>query len=162
MSNKRFVFRDRVRKSDLDAIQILTASSGFFSPEEIDLAVELVAEALRLGSSSGYNFILAEEMRRVVGYTCFGPIPCTQNRFDLYWIVVLARLRGHGLGRDLLARTEAAAKALGAVRMYAETSSRPLYAPTRAFYLARGYGVETVLPGFYADNDDKLVYRKDL
>ncbi|NCC26103.1 MAG: GNAT family N-acetyltransferase, partial [Deltaproteobacteria bacterium] len=105
----------------------------------MDLAVELVAEALRLGPSSGYNFIMAEEMGRVVGYTCFGPIPCTENRFDLYWIVVLDSHRGRGLGRELLARTEAAAMTLGAVRMYAETASRPQYAPTRAFYLARGY-----------------------
>ena len=46
--------------------------------------------------------------------------------------------------------------------MYVETSSRPLYRPTRRFYQARGYAPQAVLPEFYAPGDDKMIYVKTL
>ena len=49
---------------------------------------------------------------------------------------------------------------IGGTRLYAETSSRDQYEPTRAFYLRRGYTVAARLPEFYGSGDDKLVYSK--
>jgi ribosomal protein S18 acetylase RimI-like enzyme len=155
-------FRHTLRPEDPMIIRDLTRSSGFFSPEEIELAVELAAETLGSGPASGYNFLFVREGTKVLGYTCFGPIPCTRQRFDLYWIAVLDSARGRGLGRALMARTEDAARSMNAVRMYAETASRPQYEPTRAFYRSCGYVVEAVLPGFYDDTDDKIIFRKNL
>ncbi len=48
----------------------------------------------------------------------------------------------------------------GGSRVYVETSSRPLYEPTRAFYLARGYREEARLPDFYGPGDAKVMYVK--
>ena len=44
--------------------------------------------------------------------------------------------------------------------MYAETSSRALYEPTRAFYERCGYRAEARMEAFYAPGDDKIVYMK--
>ena len=46
--------------------------------------------------------------------------------------------------------------------MYIETSARPFYAPTRAFYIARGYSQIAELEDFYAPGDSKAMYLKVL
>jgi hypothetical protein len=43
-----------------------------------------------------------------------------------------------------------------------ETSSRPDYSATRAFYERRGYTRAAVVPGYYAPGDDLVIYLKDV
>ena len=45
-------------------------------------------ERLEKGAASGYEFVIAEDDSSMVGYACFGEIPCTVGSYDLYWIVV--------------------------------------------------------------------------
>ena len=81
--------------------------------------------------------------------------------FDLYWIVVDRSLQGRKIGRVLLEKTEQLVRAAGGRRVYAETSGRDQYSPTRGFYLRRGYRQDAVLRDFYAPGDDKVVFVKD-
>jgi GNAT superfamily N-acetyltransferase len=141
----------------------MAESTGFFHPEEVLIAVELVEERLKKGEQSGYHFIFAEERPgHAVGYTCFGPTPGTRSSFDLYWIVVREDRQGRGIGKALLAQTEAAIVLSGGSRIYVETSSRDLYEPTRSFYLASGYHREAFLEDFYSPGDGKIIYVKKL
>lgn len=157
------VLRDRVIPEDVDAIGDILESTGFFYPDEVAVGRELAEENLAKGDqASGYLFLFALEAGRPVAYTCYGPIPGTDGRFDLYWIAVSAGLRGRGLGSRLMAATEARIKATGARLVYAETSGREQYAPTRAFYEHAGYAVAAVLTDFYRDGEDKVIYVKDL
>jgi ribosomal protein S18 acetylase RimI-like enzyme len=71
-------------------------------------------------------------------------------------------MRGEGLGRILLKRSERAAANLGGRRLYAETSSREQYAPTRDFYDRNGYRLEALLEEYYAPLDGKCIYVKEL
>jgi ribosomal protein S18 acetylase RimI-like enzyme len=154
--------REEVRPADARSVREITESSGFFYPEEIDTAVELVEERLAKGEKSGYFFLFAEEDGKTVGYSSFGPIACTKESFDLYWIAVHSGLRGSGLGTRLLAESERRIREMGGGRVYVETSSRPLYDPTRGFYLSRGYREEARLPDFYGPEDSKVIYVKVL
>ncbi|MBA2628245.1 MAG: hypothetical protein H0U85_09540 [Gemmatimonadales bacterium] len=43
-----------------------------------------------------------------------------------------------------------------------ETAGRSDYAPTRAFYEARGYRAVATIPDFYAPGDDQVAYVKYL
>ena len=129
---------------------------------EIDVAVELVEERLSKGESSGYYFVFAEQGGRVVGYTCFGPIPCTIASFDLYWIAVHDSCRGQGIGKALMRKSEELIAAMGGTRVYIETSFRAQYVPTRQFYFACGYQEAAVLADFYAPGDGKVIYLKVL
>ena len=156
------LFRTNVLSSDRDAVRDIVASTEFFSSEEIDVAVELVDERLKIGEASGYHFLFVETDRRVAGYTCFGPIPCTQSSFDLYWIAVHQDYRGRGLGAELMLRSEELIRAQGGRRVYIETSSRPQYEPTRGFYLRCGYREAAFLPNFYGADDGKLIYERRL
>ncbi|MBI5594201.1 MAG: GNAT family N-acetyltransferase [Deltaproteobacteria bacterium] len=155
-------FRETVDPADPQRIYRLTASCDLFYPEEIVVARELVEEHLVKGTASGYYFLFAQQDDAVVGYTCFGPIPMTSNRFDLYWIAVLKNLQGTGIGKQLMELTELRVREMNGQRIYVETSSRKIYEPTHRFYHARAYRTEAVLKDFYADGDDKVIYSKDI
>ena len=132
-------YRDTVESADRDNVREIIESSGFFFPEEVETAVELVEERLTKGIRSGYYFLFAEQAKkRVIGYTCFGPIACTKASYDLFWIAVHNDFRGSGLGKKLLAASEQAIAAMKGQRIYIETSSKKQYEPTRSFYLRCG------------------------
>lgn len=151
-----------VQPSDAGRVRSLVQSTGVFLDAEVDVAVELVDERLAKGPASGYYFVFAEQYDRLVGYTCYGPIACTQASFDLYWIAVEKSCQGHGLGRDLLRESERLIRAQGGTRVYIETSSRAQYTPTRMFYERCGYHCETMLADFYAPGDAKVIYLRAL
>ena len=160
MSGGQVGFRDTVREGDTEIVRAITESTGFFYPEEVDTAVELVEERLAKGFRSGYHFLFAEAGGTAVGYCTFGPIACTKASFDMYWIVVTRDFRGGGIGTRLLEESERVIAAMGGKRIYVETSSRSQYKPTRAFYSARGYAEAAVLEDFYGPGDAKVVYCK--
>ena len=154
--------RYEVTPGDVWIIREVTASTGYFHDHEIPVAVELVEERLAKGAASGYEFVLAESGGQVVGYSAFGPVPCTQSSFDWYWLAVRPEFQGGGVGRLLLAETERRARAMGGTRLYCETSARPQYASTRAFYERMGFTLCEVLEDFYAPDDGRATYCKPL
>lgn len=154
--------RSEPTPEDRGSVASIVRETGFFNEAEVAIAVELVDAFLEKGVASEYWFLLHGSPGDVSAYTCFGPISGTQSSFDLYWIVVRADVQGRGLGRALLDATNEQIKAMGGTRVYAETSSRPLYDPTRRFYEATGFHADAVLPDFYAPGDSKVIYRKDI
>ena len=162
MDTVKIRFRNTVSEKDLLSVRQIAESTGFFYPEEVDTAVELVEDRLAKGARCGYHFLFAEHEGRAVGFTSFGPIACTKESYDLYWIVVAGDFRGKGLGTQLLEQSEESIASYGGSRVYIETSARPFYAPTRAFYVARGYSQIAELEDFYAPGDAKAMYLKVL
>lgn len=155
-------FRYEPTPDDRRAVRELVESTGFFSPAEADVAVELIDERLAKGEASCYHFVFAEAEGQMLAYSCFGPIPATAASWDLYWIVVRKSHQRAGLGRLLLAESERLIQAAGGSRVYVDTSSRPQYEPTRLFYERSGYGKAALLDDFYAPGDGKAVYLKIL
>lgn len=147
--------------ADEAAVRGLVAATGFFSAEEVEIAAELVRETLR-APDCGYRFLFLEEAGRLQAYTCYGRIPGTRSGYDLYWIATAPALQGRGLGRRLLVGTEQRIRAAGGTHVWVETSSRPLYAPTRAFYERCGYARAAELADFYAPGDAKVIYVRAL
>ena len=156
------VWREAVKAEDIDGVRMLVAGTGMFSAEEIDIAGELVMERIAKGRASGYEFVMVEEAGRLAGYACYGPIPGSETSYDLYWIAVNADRQGRGLGREILARTEALMRRRGTRHVYADTSSSEKYVPTRAFYLANGYTIAAQFADFYRPGDGKVIFVKDL
>jgi len=154
--------RDQLSPRDRRSLEGAVRSTGFFNQAEVEIALEIIDEHLARGPSSGYSFLLDGPVGAVTGYSCYGPVPGTRSSFDLYWIVVKRDCWGRGGGRRLMAETERRVRAAGGERLYAETSGRPDYEPTRAFYAAMGFDRAAVFPDFYAPGDDKVVYVKPL
>ncbi|MDA0785407.1 MAG: GNAT family N-acetyltransferase [Proteobacteria bacterium] len=161
-SSDILTWRDQVRSDDIEAVRSLVSGTGNFSTDEIDIAAELVRERVKHGRASGYEFVLVSSNDRLVGYACFGPIPGTEDRFDLYWIAVRADQQNQGLGKKILDRAESAMRRLGAGRIYIDTSSTAKYAATHKFYRRNGYRVAAKLPDFYRANDGKIIFAKTM
>jgi len=155
-------WREAVTSEDAARIRRLVAGTGMFSAAEVDIAVELADERVAKGRNSGYEFVIAEEDGRMIGYSCYGATPATKGTFDLYWIVVGADYQGRGFGREILARTEAAVRQIGGARLYVDTSGTEKYAPTRAFYRKSGFRKVAELPDFYGAGDSKVILVKDV
>jgi len=147
---------------DREPLERLIRETGFFNAEEVEVALELIDDALAQGTASHYRFLVAEIERVVAGYACWGPIPGTAAAADLYWIVVHPGSQGRGIGAALLQAAEAWMAAAGRNRVYVETSTRAQYDGTRRFYRACGYGLAAELPDFYAPGDGKAVFLKVL
>lgn len=154
--------RREVGPEDPVLVEEILRSTGFFREDEVTVAVELVRDRLDRGADSGYEFIFAESDGRTVGYSCYGLIPCTLHSFDLYWIATRRDFMNRGTGRRLLEETESVIRSLGGTGIYVDTSSRALYASTRAFYEKNGYLVKARFEDFYDRGDDKIVYVKYL
>ncbi len=160
--NNHTTYRDFPVLTDCDAVVSILDATGFFYPEEIDIALELVNEKINNPEISSYQFIFAEYENTVVGYICYGKIPLTKAAYDVYWIAVNPNFQGMGIGYSLLSQAEEKIRMEGGKHFYIETSGRKLYEPTHAFYLKAGYSIIAVFKDFYADGDDKLVFYKKL
>jgi len=155
--------RTEVRPDDIQRARDIAVATGFFRPDEVEIAAELFEERLARGDASEYFFVIADDERGdMLAFANYGPIACTIGSFDLYWIAVHPTAQGRGLGKRLLTEAESRIRAAGGRRIYIETSSQPKYEPTRAFYTACAYTLEATLPDFYAPGDAKLVYAKSV
>lgn len=154
-------FRRELAPADPAAIAALCRATGLFSDAEVAIAEELAGDRLARGEASAYRFLLLDAPRRpALAYACYGPIAGTRSAWDLYWIVVDRAAQGAGLGTRLLDAVVAEAAAAGGTQLYAETEATTLYAPTRAFYAARGFGLHAVLPDFYAPGAGKQIWMR--
>ena len=154
--------RTDLRPEDRTPLEAILRDTGFFNPQELEVALELVDDRLALGEKSHYRFLILEGDDEVLGYACWGPIPGTIASADLYWIAIHPGRQGQGLGRALLDAAETWIAREGRTRVYLETSTRAQYVPTRAFYLRCGYEIAAELPDFYAPGDGKAIFLKVL
>ena len=156
-------FRNDLELEDIVRLKDVILSTQVFTNMEVNVACELMLERLTRGDSSGYFFLIAEKLKhQVLGYSCFGPIACTQGRFDLYWIAVHPQYQQKGIGSLLLKMSEQNMSSMGAKKVYIETSSRESYSSTRLFYEQQGYTIASEVEGFYSDNDNKIVFVKSI
>jgi ribosomal protein S18 acetylase RimI-like enzyme len=150
-----------VNADDPNFIRKLVKHSAVFNEIEVNIAGEL-AEAVLDGSDTSYKFIFLRDQSGVpVAYSCYGEIPLTDKRYDLYWIVVSPDYQNLGLAKKLIEETNKDVMALGGKQIYAETSGTELYAPARSFYLKNEFTQVARYPDFYRDGDDKVVFVKN-
>jgi ribosomal protein S18 acetylase RimI-like enzyme len=149
-----------LRPEDRARLRELLVSTRAFNAEEVEVALSLLD--LSADDPSSYEFIGAFDDERLMGYACFGPTPSTEGTYDLYWLAVDPAAQGRGYGRALAGEVERVLAARGARMLVAETSGRPDYAATRAFYLATGYAEAARVHDFYAPADDRIMLHRRL
>jgi ribosomal protein S18 acetylase RimI-like enzyme len=145
--------------ADRGRIEDISRAVGIFRTDEISVALEVFDGAV--AGSPDYLAVGAEHDGRLAGWICWGPTPCTLGTYDLYWMAVDPARQGAGIGTALLHAMESRLTGLARL-VVVETAGRAEYAPTRAFYQARGYRVASRIPDFYAPGDDQVVYVKQM
>lgn len=151
-----------VTAADRPRIHDILVATGAFTPEEVECADELVAEAALQPEKGDYLVYVLDDGEHVQGYVCFGATPLTDGTYDLYWIAVDPTSHGRGHGKALVAFVEQDLRSRGGRLLLIETSSKDSYGATQQFYLRCGYAELARIPAFYRPGDDKLVYGKYL
>ncbi len=149
-----------VTAADRPALEALLRANTIFAGHEITVALE-VFDATLVPGQVDYESLAADLDGRLAGWICWGPTPCTEGTFDMYWIAVDPSAHGAGIGSLMASAMER--RLLGRARLVVvETGGRPAYDATRAFYLARGYREAARIPDFYALGDDQVIFTKRL
>ena len=157
-----FSWDNQPRESDIEAVRGLLHSTHVFLPEETRMAGHAVEDALEDMGDYAFVFARSHRGKKLAGYACFGEIPLTDNRYDLYWIAVTPALRGQNIAAELLRRAENRIRNSGGRIVYAEATSREVYAPARRFYIKHGFEECANIPDFYKLGDAKVIYGKRL
>jgi ribosomal protein S18 acetylase RimI-like enzyme len=146
--------------TDRDKLFALVDTIDNFNEGEKELAREVIHDGLASEKNDYHILVAVDSNGFLAGFICYGPIPITVKRWDMYWIAVAPQVGRQGIGTLLL---EAMEKRLGkGVRIYVDTSATASYTKARSFYERHGYQVACVLPEFYGEGDDKVVYWKEL
>lgn len=149
--------------TDTPVLLTLAEGTGVFKPLEIKALHEVLDDYHAVTRAAhGHRAVALEQEGQVLGFAYYTPDAMTERTWSLWWIAVSRVLQARGLGTDLLRYLEADAREAGARVLFIDTSSLPHYDPTRRFYLKHGYEITGVLRDYYADGDDKVVFRKRL
>jgi ribosomal protein S18 acetylase RimI-like enzyme len=156
------ILRESISTDDIPILESLVRSTQNFTELEVSVAIEVAEEYCSKGEKSGYDFLWYTVKGRHVGFCCFGPIPCTIDRYEIYWIVIDKMMQRTGIGTVLLREAERRIVQKGGKAIYLDTSSKETYLNARIFYEKNGYTQVTILDDFYTDGDHKIIYRKKI
>jgi ribosomal protein S18 acetylase RimI-like enzyme len=148
-------------KADRQPVLELIRATGFFTPDEVKVAEELIDIYLQQPDQRDYFIVVVvNEQGRVAGYMTYGPTPLTEGTWDLYWIAVSPADQGKGYGQQLVRWLEEEVRKRKGRLIIIETSSQPKYEPTRKFYEKLGYAEVARIPDFYRPGDDRVIFGK--
>jgi ribosomal protein S18 acetylase RimI-like enzyme len=157
---ERMTIRPLLNK-DREKLHSMLAATNAFTPEEIDVAMELIDIVLRDGDQKDYEIqCLVNEQDDPMGYICYGPAPMTQGTFDLYWIVVARGFQSGGVGTRLLDFLEGVVKTRKGRMILVDTSSIPSYERALTFYLRKGFEVVGRIQDYYGPGNDRITFCK--
>ena len=162
MELNNLTFRTALIPSDVDLFISFAQGTELFTEEEVGIVRELAEDNLEKREKSDYQFLIAGQNNDITGFTCYGRIPLTDERYDLYWILVDPLYQKQGIGTVLLTKTEEIIRLLGGQHIYIETSSKDSYTHTRQFYERNCYKKIAILSDYYRLDDSKVMYRKTL
>ena len=156
-----------IEGKDREPLASLIRRVETFSPQEVEVAIELVDLALQ-PNNPDYQILVADKTGGpggeggLVGYVCYGPTPMTEGTYDLYWIASDPTVRGQGVGAALVSGMEGDLRRRHARLIRVETSATEAYGPTRGFYAAMKYTEEARIRDFYKVGDDLIMLTKRL
>jgi GNAT superfamily N-acetyltransferase len=144
-------------------VEEILRSTDFFYEFEINTALEIADETLLKGmEESGYYWLKVIDDDGLVAFANYGKNAFSTHSWELYWIAVDNNSRHKKLGSTLLKAVEDDVRKHGGKILWIETSGRPKYASTEAYYQRNGYELAASLKDFYGLEDPKQIYVKVL
>jgi ribosomal protein S18 acetylase RimI-like enzyme len=148
---------------DRQRIEEIVTAVGNFNQPDIEIAMELIDDAISKKADSDYIvYVLEDDARIVQAYVCFGKTPLTDHTYDFYWMAIDPQHQRRGLGLQLFQFVEGQVRERGGKLLMCETSSQESYERVVRLYQRLGYQPVARIKNFYRDGDDKLIYMKEL
>lgn len=152
-----------IRYEDKKRLEEILISTGYFYDFEIRTALEIADETISEGmEGSGYYWLKVTEDGEILAFANYRKNEFSTHSWELYWIAVHQDFRNRKVGSVLLKAIEENVKKAGGKILWIETSGRPLYLSTEAFYRHNGYELQASLKDFYGPGDSKQIYAKVL
>ena len=148
----------KVQKEDIPELKKVLDSSELFPSELLD---DMIRDFLNNESSIDIWFTTIDQGKAVsIGYCA--PERLTEGTYNLYAIAVHKDLQGNGLGKEMMIYIENVLREKDNRILIAETSGKEEFELTREFYKKCNYTQQAIIPEFYDEGDDKVVFWKKL
>jgi GNAT superfamily N-acetyltransferase len=147
---------------DTPALLDIARGTGVFRELEVEALRDSLDSYQGGNADLGHISVSYEHEGELAGLAYYAPASMTDRAWYLYWIIVARPLHRHGIGGALLTHAEHEIRSLGGRLVLIETSSLPIYEPTRRFYLTHGYDHSATVPDFYTDGDSLCVFTRRL
>jgi hypothetical protein len=148
--------------ADTPALVEMVRQTGAFSAEEIqDLQDRLDAYPERHAADDHQALTWVHD-GRPAGLAYAAPVAMTDHTWSLYWLVTPEASPGPEAADRLLAAVEQDVRGRGGRLLVFEASSASGHEQVRQLLAAHGFQLGAVLPDFYADGEDQMIFRKRL
>ena len=144
---------------DLPALKRVIDATGLFPSELLD---DLFPADTDADEQDAFWLTGDDSDDHPVAVVYCAPEQMTSGTWNLLLIAVHPDQQGKGFGRQLMAYIEQRLHAMHVRVLLVETSGKPDFARTRAFYEQIGYEREARIRDYYDAGDDKIVFRKAL
>ncbi len=147
--------------SDTEPLCKIADETGVFRDLEVQALREVLDDYHAMEPGHLHRSVtLLDDHGEVLGLAYYAQAAMTDRTWYLWWIIVDKGRQSKGLGSQLLKHAEAEIIAMNGRIMLIETSSLPMYEPTRGFYLRHAYENVCAIPDYYADGDDVTIFAK--
>lgn len=142
---------------DLAGLTAVLDGTGFFPSEMLpDMLAPFLA-----GETEAF-WLTCHFEDEAVGLCYTVPEELADGTWNMLALAVRPDLQGRGLGAAFVATAEQHLKEKGQRIVIVETSGTNDFALTRTFYAQNGYEEEARIRDFWAEGDDKVIFRKAL
>lgn len=161
MRAKQLITDNQLRamlQNDLPAVKSIIDANEMFPSEYLD---EMTSEYFS-GDSQEIWIVAENEKVGIVAVAFCSQERMTEGTWNLLMIAVRPDCQGIGVGKAMMQHIESQVKHQDARILLVETSGLPEYEKTREFYPKCGYKQVAVIPDYYEDGDDKVVFWRAL
>jgi len=148
----------KIQESDIPELKKVLDSSELFPSEMLD---DMISDYLNNESSADIWFTTTVNGTPISIAYC-APERMTEGTYNLYAIAVRKDFQGKGIGKKMMEYLENLLVQNGNRVLIVETSGKSEFALTREFYIKCNYVKQAVIPEFYEEGDDKVVFWKKL
>ena len=149
--------------ADTPALLEIARGTGVFTETDVQALREVLDDYhASTAEADAHAAVSYEEDGRVLGFAYYAPAAMTDRTWHLWWIAVDKQTQAKGVGGKLLRHVETVIRAAAGRLLLIETSSLPIYEPTRRFYEKHHYDRYAVLADYYGDGHDMVVFSKRL
>lgn len=147
-----------MKQNDLPAVKSIIDANEMFPSEYLD---EMTSEYFSSDSQEVWT-VADNEKAGIVAVSFCSPERMTEGTWNLLMIAVQPKYQCVGIGKAMMQQAESQVKGQEARILLVETSGLPAYEKTREFYPKCGYKQVAVIPDYYDEGDDKVVFWKSL
>jgi ribosomal protein S18 acetylase RimI-like enzyme len=150
-------------KEEGSSIVLLANKIKQFSDDDIQCIEDLWKESQQSETDPDrYHFIVAKNIKQIIGFACYGHRPLTEGTYDFYWLGVDPAFQKQGIGKALMAQVEKEIRDKKGYLLIIETSSIEDFSSPRAIYESFGYQLIAEIPDFYKPGDGLVIYTKKI